>query len=106
MLRIERLTGQVEFCVLDEGPGMTAAELAQAAQRFCQRGSGSASGDGDGDGGLGLGLSIVDAIARRYGGELRLAPRGVAGMEARLRFPADRSERREVEELLSQRIRP
>lgn len=106
MLRIERLTGQVEFCVLDEGPGMTAAELAQAAQRFWQRGSGSASGDGDGDGGLGLGLSIVDAIARRYGGELRLAPRGVAGMEARLRFPADRSERREVEELLSQRIRP
>lgn len=104
MLRIERLTGQVEFCVLDEGPGMTAAELAQAAQRFWQRGSGSASGDGDG--GLGLGLSIVDAIARRYGGELRLAPRGVAGMEARLRFPADRSERREVEELLSQRIRP
>ena len=102
MLRIERLTGQVEFCVLDEGPGMTAAELAQAAQRFWQRGSGSASGDG----GLGLGLSIVDAIARRYGGELRLAPRGVAGMEARLRFPADRSERREVEELLSQRIRP
>ena len=83
---------------------MTAAEMAQAAQRFCQRGSGSASGDGDG--GLGLGLSIVDAIARRYGGELRLAPRGVAGMEARLRFPADRSERREVEELLSQRIRP
>ena len=83
---------------------MTAAELAQAAQRFWQRGSGSASGDGDG--GLGLGLSIVDAIARRYGGELRLAPRGVAGMEARLRFPADRSERREVEELLSQRIRP
>lgn len=83
---------------------MTAAEMAQAAQRFWQRGSGSASGDGDG--GLGLGLSIVDAIARRYGGELRLAPRGVAGMEARLRFPADRSERREVEELLSQRIRP
>lgn len=104
MLRIERLTGQVEFCVLDEGPGMTAAEMAQAAQRFCQRGSGSASGDGDV--GLGLGLSIVDAIARRYGGELRLAPRGVAGMEARLRFPAGRSERREVEELLSQRIRP
>ena len=51
-------------------------------------------------------LSIVDAIARRYYGELRLAPRRVLGMEARLRFPADRSESGEVEELPSKRIGP
>ncbi|MBU4180106.1 MAG: sensor histidine kinase N-terminal domain-containing protein [Gammaproteobacteria bacterium] len=88
-LRIEGLPGQVAFCVLDEGPGMTAAELAQAAQRFWRRGSGGA----DGNTGSGLGLSIVDAIATRYGGELHLAPRAVAGMEARLCFPAERCER-------------
>lgn len=87
VLRIERLPGQVVFCVLDEGPGMTATELAQAAQRFWRRGSGSV----DGDSGSGLGLSIVDAIARRYGGELHLAPRQDAGMEARLCFPVGRS---------------
>ena len=89
VLRIERLPGQVAFCVLDEGPGMTDAERAQAAQRFWRRGSGGA----DGDTGSGLGLSIVDAIARRYGGELHLAPRPVAGMEARLCFPSERCER-------------
>ena len=32
VLRIEQLPGQAEFCVLDEGPGMSPAELAQAAQ--------------------------------------------------------------------------
>ena len=89
VLRIERLPGRVAFCVLDEGPGMTDAERAQAAQRFWRRGSGGA----DGDTGSGLGLSIVDAIARRYGGELHLAPRPVAGMEARLCFPSERCER-------------
>ncbi len=84
-LRIERLPGRIEFLVLDEGPGMNAAELAQAAQRFWRRGGGSDSGDT----GSGLGLSIADAIARRYGGELALTARPGAGMEARLRFPAD-----------------
>ena len=86
-LRIERLPGQVEFCVLDEGPGMNAAERAQAAQRFWRRGGGG--GSCSGDAGSGLGLSIVDAIARRHGGKLRLTPRQGAGLEARLCFPAD-----------------
>ena len=81
-LRIERLPGQVEFCVVDEGPGMGAAELAQAVQRFWRGGAGSG-----GDGGSGLGLCIVDAIAKRHGGALRLMPRQGPGLEARLRFP-------------------
>lgn len=88
VLQIEQLPAQVAFSVLDEGPGMSAAELAQAAQRFWRRGGGSV----DGGAGSGLGLSIVDAIARRFGGELHLAPRPGGGMEARLCFPADRSE--------------
>jgi signal transduction histidine kinase len=87
VLQIGRSPGQVVFSVLDEGPGMTAVDRAQAAQRFWRRGSGSV----DGATGSGLGLSIVDAIATRHGGELQLVPRQVAGMEARLCFPTDGS---------------
>ncbi len=106
VLQIEQLARQVVFCILDDGPGMNAAELAQAAQRFWRRGGGSGSGSGsdDGDGASGLGLSIVDAIARRYGGELRLAPRQGRGLEARLCFPADSTEGGEVDDVPSKRI--
>jgi signal transduction histidine kinase len=83
VLQVERLPGEVVFCVLDEGPGMSAADVAQAPQRFWRR----ASVNGSGDTGSGLGLSIVDAIARRHGGALRLAPRPDAGMQACLCFP-------------------
>lgn len=100
VLQIEQLPGQVQFCILDEGQGMNAVELAQAAQRFWRRGSGS----GGGEAGSGLGLSIVDAIARRYGGELRLSPRQGAGLEARLRFPADPRNGGEVDEVPSKRM--
>jgi len=98
VLRIERLPGQLEFSVLDAGPGMNAAELARAAERFWRRNGG--------DGGSGLGLSIVDAIARRYGGELQLTPRRVAGMRARLRFPVAPGEGGDVDEAPSKRASP
>lgn len=99
VLRIERLPGHLALCVLDQGPGMNAAELAQAAQRFWRRGSSSV----DGDGHSGLGLSIVDAIARRYGGELRLTPRRGAGLEAQLCFPAGPGDAGDVDALPSMR---
>ncbi len=100
VLRIEQLPDQVAFYVLDEGPSMNAADLSQAVQRFWRRGSGT----GGGDGGSGLGLSIVDAIARRHGGELRLRPRQGSGLEARLRFPADPGGAGDVDELPSKRM--
>ncbi|MGK2901217.1 MAG: ATP-binding protein [Burkholderiaceae bacterium] len=100
VLRIEQVPGRVEFCILDEGPGMNAAERAQAAQRFWRRGSGHV----DGDAGSGLGLSIVEAIARRHGGELRLRPRQGAGLEARLCFPADAGHGAGVDVLPSRRM--
>ena len=100
VLQIERMPDhRLAFCVLDEGPGMNAAELAHAAQRFWRRGSGNVNGEA----GSGLGLSIVDAIARRYGGELRLTPRQGAGLEARLCLPANPRNVGEVDELLSKR---
>ncbi|MGV3570414.1 MAG: ATP-binding protein [Ramlibacter sp.] len=68
------------FRVLDRGPGLTQEECTQALRRFWRRGR---SGDGSG-----LGLSIVDAIAQRYGGTLRLAPRPGGGLMAELVLPA------------------
>ncbi len=77
-LRIEALSGEVVFSVLDAGPGMVPDERAHALQRFWRRGDGNGSG---------LGLSIVDAIATRHGGQLRLLPRNGGGLEARLCLP-------------------
>lgn len=77
-LHVEALPGEVAFRVLDAGPGMVADERAQARQRFWRRGDGNGSG---------LGLSIVHAVAKRHGGELRLLARDDGGLEARLCLP-------------------
>lgn len=77
---VERVDAQsVCFRVLDEGPGLTEIECAQALERFWRRNVGAP--------GSGLGLSIASAIARRYGGHLALHPRGETGLKAELRFP-------------------
>ena len=79
-LRIECVDGgTVCFSVLDEGPGLTEAECAQAIERFWRRGTARQ--------GSGLGLSIVSAIAKRYGGQLQLGPNGEKGLKAQLSFP-------------------
>lgn len=70
----------VTFRVLDRGLGMSEQECAEAVRRFWRRGK---SGQGSG-----LGLSIVKAIAQRYGGSLRLAPRTGGGLCAELQLPA------------------
>ena len=66
--------------VIDDGPGVAAAELPSLIKRFA-RGSGAA------ESGAGLGLSIVDTLARRMGARLVLIspPEGSRnGFEARL----------------------
>ena len=77
---LDATPGHVAFRVLDRGPGMTQEECAQAAGRFWRRDRGGP--------GRGLGLSIVAAIAERYGGALRLAPRRGGGLCAELSLPA------------------
>lgn len=71
--------GTVAFRVLDRGEGMSEAECAEAVRRFWRRGK---PGQGSG-----LGLSIVQAIAQRHGGGLRLAPREGGGLCAELTLP-------------------
>lgn len=72
--------GMVRISVFDEGPGLNPRERALAVNRFW-RGATQLPGNG-------LGLSIVDAIARRYGGSLVLLERDGPGLEARLLLPA------------------
>ena len=78
ILSVRRLPNAITFSVLDDGPGLSAGDLALATQRFWRRGSGRGSG---------LGLSVVAAIAERFGGSLALQAREPRGLEARLTLP-------------------
>ena len=71
---------RISFRVLDSGPGLSEAECGQATERFWRR---TKTPDGSG-----LGLSIVSAIAKRYGGGIRLVPRAEGGLRAELTLPA------------------
>jgi signal transduction histidine kinase len=72
----------VEIRVRDQGPGLSPAECAQAAQRFWRK---TASGPGSG-----LGLTIVQRIAESVGGALVLTP-AQPGLEALLHLPLRRA---------------
>lgn len=74
--------------VVNEGPVVSAGELAALTKRFERAGTARAPG-------AGLGLSIVEQIMRQAGGRLELAspaPGGGDGFEARLVFPAKPAE--------------
>lgn len=73
--------GGIQIVVADTGPGIPEAELAKARQRF-YRGDASRHAEG-----VGLGLSLVDAVARLHGGELRLEGSN-PGLRAILALPA------------------
>jgi signal transduction histidine kinase len=64
--------------VLDEGPGTEPAERDQVFERF-YRGAASRGGAA----GTGLGLSVVEALARRWDGSVKLRVRDRFGLGAR-----------------------
>lgn len=78
-MRVDTDGGSIVFRVDDRGSGMNAQETAHAAERFWRNGRGQGSG---------LGLSIVEAIAKRFGGDLELAARPGGGLVAQLRLAA------------------
>ncbi|MGV8942107.1 MAG: sensor histidine kinase [Lysobacter sp.] len=77
---IETLPNSVSFTVIDHGRGL-GPEAARVKERFW-RGS-----DKDAGTGSGLGLTILEAIACRYGGSLKLSPGRDGGTKARLAVP-------------------
>lgn len=72
----------VEITVADTGPGIDASEKSSVTARFYR---GRAA---EGIGGVGLGLSVVEAVARLHGGELRLGDNR-PGLIATLRIAAN-----------------
>ncbi len=63
----------------DDGPGLSGKEFKEAISRG-RRMDQSVPGSG-------LGLSIVDELARVYGGEFRLEPAKIGGLSAQLELP-------------------
>lgn len=80
-IRFEAQDSNLNISVLDRGPGLDAEARSQAVNRFW-RGNSAAPG-------YGLGLSVVDAIARRFGGTLELRAREDGGLEVRLSLPQE-----------------
>jgi signal transduction histidine kinase len=80
-VRVTVARSSVEIHVLDDGPGLDAADREQAFGRFW-RGAASAPG------GSGLGLSIVQQLAASCGGRARLDARPDGGIDAVVVIPA------------------
>lgn len=81
---VHKAHGGAALRVLDEGPGIPAAELAAVLQPFVRLES-SRNRD---TGGSGLGLAIASELATGLGGQLVLAPRDNGrGLEARVDLP-------------------
>jgi len=77
---------QFSVQVLDAGPGLSPAQMAQLAQGEEGSGQGAAVRDARG---VGLGLLFVQRVARRHGGRLRaLPPPAGTGACFRLELPA------------------
>jgi signal transduction histidine kinase len=73
--------GRILVAVADNGPGIPETERDRATQRF-YRGDASRHAEG-----VGLGLSMVEAVAKLHGGELRLEGNN-PGLRAVLALPA------------------
>uniref|UniRef100_UPI000623F6EB sensor histidine kinase n=1 Tax=Allosalinactinospora lopnorensis TaxID=1352348 RepID=UPI000623F6EB len=73
--------GSVVVHVVDDGPGLTEEQLAEAGKPFWR------SEGGVGAEGGGLGLSIVSTLLNMHGGDLRLRRADPHGIDARVRLP-------------------
>ncbi len=80
-VQVSRVGAQASIVVVDNGPGIPAAELDRAGERFFR-------GSNVEQPGTGLGLAIVRSLAERLGGSLELAggPQG-RGLAATLLLP-------------------
>ncbi len=82
--KVEKADDEVRIVVVDDGPGIPAAELEHVFDPFVRL-EGSRSRE---TGGAGLGLAIARSIARAHGGDVRLENRAEGGLRAVLSLPA------------------
>jgi signal transduction histidine kinase len=75
------------LAVLDEGPGVEPGERERVFERFYRGAAG-----GGATAGTGLGLSVVEALARRWGGAATLDNRPEGGARAEVTLPIHRDE--------------
>jgi len=85
MVRIDRTAGpqpiaSPRLTVVDEGPGIPAAERERVFDRFFRRADAT-------EGGSGLGLAIVSAIANRHRARVTLEDAEPQGLEVTVTFP-------------------
>lgn len=81
VLRLTERAGEVWAQVEDRGPGIAAADRAQALRRFGRLDAARSTP------GAGLGLSLIDAVARLHGGRFELTD-NAPGLVARIVLPA------------------
>jgi len=82
-ISLRRDRGDAVVAIVDEGPGIPEAQLAEVMRPFVR----VESSRNRGTGGLGLGLTIADTFARDMGGTLSLSNEPGRGLRAELRLP-------------------
>ena len=83
-LAAERCEAGIRIRIMDNGPGVSAENLARIVEPFEQVGSGTATHRG----GSGLGLTLVKGLAELHGGALTLESTAGEGFTAILDLPA------------------
>jgi signal transduction histidine kinase len=73
--------GSARLAVLDQGPGIDPGERERVFERFYR---GEASRDAPG---TGLGLSVVETLAQRWEGSVKLSDRESGGTQAEVLLP-------------------
>lgn len=70
---------QLAFCIIDDGPGISAELLPRLGQPFVSESAG----------GTGLGVMLAHSVARQHGGALRFESDAASGTRAFLELPLD-----------------